>query len=171
VRLIFGKSLVGGGATDDVFAGVAPGGIPYQRPPGYVPPKHAAPIMEMGDPWHYYHLFWQAHGLDTLYGLIPYEISITQGTYLSIPMIVDNPSDSAIDVNISVTAPEGWKVVPALPAHIEAQEHRYYMRAQALAPAEVRQDWQIFTVTAESGGKTIGTFSVRVQVTRDSFRQ
>ena len=171
VRFILGKSLVGGSATDDVFAGVVPGGIPCQRPPGYVPPKHAAPIMEMGDPWHYYHLFWQAHGLEALFGLIPYEISITQGTYLSIPMIVDNPTDAPIDVNVSMTAPEGWKVLPTPPAHIEPQVRRYYMRAQALSPAGIRPDWQMITVTAESAGKTIGTLSVRVQLTRDSFRQ
>ena len=38
-RLILGKSLVSAGVTDDVFAGVAPGGIPYQRPPGFIAPK------------------------------------------------------------------------------------------------------------------------------------
>jgi LmbE family N-acetylglucosaminyl deacetylase len=171
VQFILGKSLVGGSPTDDVFAGVVPGGIPYQRPPGYLAPRHVEPVMEMGDPWHYYYLFWQAHGLDSLLGLIPYEISITQGTYLSIPLIVDNPTDAAIDVNISVSAPQGWKVLPTPPAHIEAQVHRYYMRAQAAAPAEIRPDWQMFTVTAESGGKTIGTVPLRVQLARDSFRQ
>jgi hypothetical protein len=171
VRLILGKSLVGGGSTDDVFAGVVPGGIPYQRAPGYIAPRHAEPVMEMGDPWHYYHLFWQAHGLDSLFGLIPYEISLTQGTYLSIPLLVDNPLDTPIDVNISVKAPEGWKVLPAAPAHIAAQEHRYYLRVQAASPAEVRPDWQPFTVTAASGGKTIGTVPLRVQLARDSFRQ
>jgi LmbE family N-acetylglucosaminyl deacetylase len=170
-RFILGKSLVGGSPTDDVLAGVAPDGIPYQRPPGYVAPKHTEPVMEIGDPWHFYQLFWQAHGLDSLIGLVPYELSLTAGTTLSIPLIVDNPLDTPIEVSLSVRAPDGWKVLPVAPAHIAAHNPRYYLRVQAVAPPEVVQGWQEFTVTAESGGKTIGTVPLRVQLTRYSFPQ
>jgi LmbE family N-acetylglucosaminyl deacetylase len=171
VRFILGKSLVGGAATDDVVAGVVPGGIPFQRPPGYIAPKHAQPVMELGDPWHYYRLFWQAHGLDSLFGLVPSELSLTRGTRLNIPLVVDNPLDTPIDVNLSVRAPEGWKVVPEAPAHLAAHESRYCLRVQAASPAEVRREWQQFTVTAESQGQTIGTVPLRVQLSQDSLPQ
>jgi len=171
VRFILGRSLVGGAATDDVAAGVVPGGIPFQRPPGYIAPKRAQPVMELGDPWHFYRLFWQAHGLDSFFGLVPYEISLTRGTYLSIPLVIDNPLDTPIDVNLSVRAPEGWKVFPVAPAHIAAHEPRYCLRVQAASPEEVRKEWQQFTVTAESQGKTIGTVPLRVQLVQDSFPQ
>ena len=65
--------------------------------------------MELGDPWCYYRLFWQAHGLDRLFGLVPQEVSITAGGTLSIPLIVDNPLDTPIDVKISVRAPTDGK--------------------------------------------------------------
>ena len=171
VRFILGRSLVGGAATDDVAAGVVPGGIPFQRPPGYIVPKHAQPVMELGDPWHFYRLFWQAHGLDSLFGLVPYEISLTRGTDLNIPLVIDNPLDTPIEVNLSVRAPEGWKVMPVSPAHVAAHESRYCLRVQAASPAEVRREWQQFTVTAESQGKTIGTVPLRVQLAQDNLPQ
>jgi LmbE family N-acetylglucosaminyl deacetylase len=171
IRFILGKSLVGGAATDDVAAGVVPGGIPFHRPPGYIAPRHAQPVMELGDPWHFYRLFWQAHGLESLFGLVPDEISLTRGTVLSIPLVVDNPLDAPLDVTLSVSAPEGWKVLPVAPAHVAARDPRYCLRVQATSPAEVRQDWQPFKMTAESQGKTIGTVSLRVQLSQDSFPQ
>ncbi len=76
VRLIFGKSLVPSGVTDDVFAGVVPGGIPFQRAPGFVAVRHSKPTLEIGDPWSYYHQFWQAHGLDHLAGIVPLEVTV-----------------------------------------------------------------------------------------------
>jgi LmbE family N-acetylglucosaminyl deacetylase len=171
VRFVLGKSLVGGTVSDDVAAGVVAGGIPFQRPNGYIAPRHARPVMEMGDPWHFYRLFWQAHGLESLFGLVPYEISLTRGSYLSIPLVVDNPLDTPIDVNLSVRAPEGWKVLPVAPAHIAAHEPRYCLRVQAASPVEERSEWQQFTVTAVSQGKTIGTVPLRVQLAQDNLPQ
>jgi LmbE family N-acetylglucosaminyl deacetylase len=171
VRLILGKSLVSSGVTDDVFTGVVPSGIAYQRPPGFIPAKHTEPVVEIGDPWQYYRLLWQAHGLDRLFGLVPEEVSIPVGGTLNIPLIIDNPFDTPIDVNISVHAPDGWKVAPVAPVHIDPQNHRYYLRVQAAAPTEMRKEWQQFTVTAESGNKTIGTVPLRVQLTRWAFPQ
>ena len=42
VKLIFGKSVVPSGPTDDVFTGVVPDAVAYQRPPGYIPQKYSA---------------------------------------------------------------------------------------------------------------------------------
>lgn len=49
-KLIFGKSLVPSGVTDDVFTGVVPDGIPYQRAPGYIAVKYSEPTLTIGDP-------------------------------------------------------------------------------------------------------------------------
>jgi hypothetical protein len=171
VRLILGKSLVNSGVTDDVLAGVMPSGVSYQRPPGFIAVKHTQPIVEIGDPWCYYRLFWQAHGLNRLFGLVPEEVSIVTGSTLYVPLIIDNPLDTPIDVRISVRAPDGWKVMPVALTHVEAQNHRYYLRVLAVAPNEVREDWQQFTISAEAGNKTIGTVALRVQLTGWAFPQ
>src|SRR5512146_1645263 len=64
VRFIFGKSLVGGTATGDIFEGISPGAILYHRASGYEPPARAAVSIELGGPWAFYHQLWQAHEIE-----------------------------------------------------------------------------------------------------------
>jgi hypothetical protein len=164
VRLICGKSLVPSGVTDDVFAGVVPGGIPFQRAPGFVAVQHPGPTLEIGDPWSYYHQFWQAHGLDHLASIVPLEVTVkVGGDALVIPLVIDNPLDSTINVTLSVQAPNGWEVRPVPPVAVEAHT-RYYLRVQAAAPATKLPGWQQFTVSAQSGNESIGTVPVRVEL-------
>ena len=92
VQLIFGKSLVPSAVTDDVFTGVVPDGIAFQRAPGFTAPRHSEPTLEIGDPWSYYHKFWQAHGLDHLARIVPVEVSVHVDGTLVIPLIVENPA-------------------------------------------------------------------------------
>ncbi len=163
VQLIFGKSLVPSAVTDDVFTGVVPAGIAFQRAPGFTAPRHSEPTLEIGDPWSYYHKFWQAHGLDHLARIVPVEVSVHVDGTLVIPLIVENPLDSAIDATFSVKAPEGWKVTPVAPATI-APHSQYYLRVLAAAPATKLPGWQQFAVSGESGHKNIGTIPVRVEL-------
>jgi LmbE family N-acetylglucosaminyl deacetylase len=163
VRLILGKSLVKSGAEEDVFAGVVPDGIAYQRPPGASMAKSTEFSMELGDPWSYYRQFWEAHGLHLLFGLVPPEVTVQAGTTLYIPIAINNPTNVAADAEISVQAPEGWKVAPIANAHIDPHS-RHYIRVQAAVPAEKREDWQQFEVSAKSGTKKIGSISIRVQI-------
>jgi hypothetical protein len=162
-KLIFGKSLVPSGATDDVFAGVVPDGIPYQRPPGYIAVKYSEPTLTIGDPWAYYQKLWRAHGLDHLASIVQTEVSVhTDGT-LAIPLVFHNPSDAAVDVSFSVKAPDGWMVIPVAPASVTPHS-QYYLRVQAAAPSTKLPGWQQFTVTAESENKNYGTVSIRVEL-------
>ncbi len=163
VQLIFGKSLVPSAVTDDVFTGVVPAGIAYQHPPGFTAAKNAEPTLQIGDPWNYYHKFWQAHGLDHLGSIVPIEVSVHVDGTLVIPLIVENPLDSAVDATFTVTAPEGWKVTPVAPASI-APHSQYYLRVLAAAPATKLPGWQQFAVSAEIGHKNIGTIPVRVEL-------
>jgi LmbE family N-acetylglucosaminyl deacetylase len=163
VRLIFGKSLVPSGTTDDVFTGVVEDGIPFQRAPGYTAAKYSGPTLEIGDPWSYYHKFWQAHGLDHLATIVPAELSIHVDGELSIPLVVVNPLDTAIDVSFSVKAPAQWNVKPVASASVPGHSE-YYLRVQAAAPNSKLPGWQEFAVSAESGGKNIGTVPIRVEL-------
>ena len=168
VRLIFGKSVVPSSVspssvTEDVFTGVVTGGISYQRAPGFVAVGHLQPTLEIGDPWSYYQKLWQAHGLDHLSSIVPIEISVHVERPLAIPLVVENPSDKAIDVSFSVKAPEGWRVTP-LPVARVAPHSQYYLRVQAQAPAEKLPGWQQFSVSAESENENIGTVLIRAQL-------
>lgn len=163
VRLIFGKSRVPSGVTDDVFAGVVPGGIPFQPPPVRPAAEYATPALEIGDPWSYYRGFWTAHGLDRLANIVPVEITVKVGGSLAIPLIVENPTDGPISVSLSVQAPEGWQVKPVTPVSVDPHT-RYYLRVQAAAPATKLSNWQQFTVSAQDGNRKIGTVPIRVEL-------
>jgi hypothetical protein len=148
---------------DDVFAGVKPEGIAFQRAPGYVATTHAEPTLEIGDPWSYYHKLWQAHGLDHLADVVPAEISIHVDGVLAIPLIIENPSDKTIDVELSVKAPDGWKITPMASASV-APHSQYFLRVQAAAPSTKLPGWQEFTVSGHSANKSIGTVPLRVEL-------
>lgn len=163
VKLIFGKSLVPSGVTDDVFTGVVPKGVPYQRVPGYTPVQNAKPVLSIGDPWNFYHLFWAAHGLDHLMNVVPLEVSVKVGGGIMIPLIVDNPLDRSIDVSLSVQAPDGWNVRPTPTATI-GPHTRYFLRVQAAAPDTELPGWQHFVVTGHTGDEEIGTVAIRAQL-------
>ncbi len=163
VEFIFGKSLVPSGVTDDVFTGVVPDGVPYQRPPGYVAVKYSEPAVEIGDPWSFYRKLWQAHGMDHLASIVPLELTVHINGMMYVPLIVENPLDTPIPVTLSVKAPAGWNVLPVAPATIPPHT-QYYMRVRAAAPATKLPGWQQFTVSAESGGKNIGTVPIRVEL-------
>jgi LmbE family N-acetylglucosaminyl deacetylase len=163
VQLIFGKSLVPSAVTDDVFAGVVPAGIAYKRAPGFTAATHSEPTLEIGDPWSYYHKFWQAHGIDHLASIVPIEVSVHVDGTLVIPLVVQNPLDSAIDATFSVKAPDGWKVTPVAPATIPPHS-QYYLRVLAAAPATKLPGWQQFAVSAETVHKNIGTVPIRAEL-------
>ena len=163
VKLILGKSLVPSGVTDDVFTGVVPGDVPFQRAPGYTPVRYSAPTMHIGDPWNFYHEFWNAHGLEHLNNIVPLEIGVKVGGGFWIPLIVTNPLDRPVQVDFSVQAPDGWKVEPTAPATVEAHS-QYDTRVRIAAPDASLPGWQHFTVVGRFERETIGTVAVRAQL-------
>jgi hypothetical protein len=163
-QFILGKSLVKAGVTDDVFAGIVPGGIPYGRSPGFTPPTYSVPIMELGGVWSFYRQFWPTHGLDHLAKLIPAEVTIQVGGVLNIPLIVENPLDAPIHVKFEVQSPDGWKLINAAPSASIDPHSRYFLRVQAEAPASKLPGWQQFVVSAESDGKSLGKVPLRVEL-------
>jgi hypothetical protein len=162
-RFILGKSLVPTGVMDDVMSGVVAEGIPFQRSPGYSAVEVSHPVLELGGPWHFYKEFWRAHGIEHLGTLIPNELSIAVGGTLSIPLIVDNPLDEAMDVRFAVKAPAGWMVTPVGDAQVGAHT-QYFLRVRAAAPQTRLAGWQQFTVSAESQGRSLGTVPLRVEL-------
>ncbi len=162
VKFIFGKSLVPSGVTDDIFTGVVEDGIPFHRAPGYTPIERSQPVLEIGDPWNFYHMFWQAHGLDHMADVVPPEITVSVNQHLEIPLIVENPLDKAIDVNLSVQAPDGWNAKPVSAVSVPARG-RYFLRVLALAPGTKATGWQPISVSARSGDLNLGTVTLRTE--------
>jgi hypothetical protein len=101
--------------------------------------------------------------LDHLGTIVPPEITVKVGGVLAIPLIVDNPSDKPIDVNLVVNAPDGWQLKPVGP--VEAGPHsRCILRVRASAPAGKVDGWQDFTISAKSGDQDLGSLQVRAEL-------
>jgi LmbE family N-acetylglucosaminyl deacetylase len=109
VGLIFGKSLVGGSRTGDVFEGVAPAAIPFVRtiPSGSDPPRVP---LELAGPWGFYEVFRREHGLTNLPKAAMPEIAINHGQTLQVPLVVRNNSTLPQTITLAVTAPPTWTV-------------------------------------------------------------
>ena len=109
VELIFGKSLVGGSRTADVFEGVTAAPIPFARTiPSGGEPIHAA--LELAGPWGFYDLFRREHGLTQLPKASVPEIAITHGQTLQIPLVVHNTGGIPQTITLAVDAPQSWAV-------------------------------------------------------------
>jgi LmbE family N-acetylglucosaminyl deacetylase len=129
--LIFGKSLVGGKPTDDVFARLG-------DKPGVAKPKDEvscsnrvltatsdgnSPRLELGGPWRFYEAFYPVHGLCGLpIAKVP-EIGVKTGSTLVIPVVVLHGAGKPLTLSIAVKAPEGWKSsMDAGPVSLPAEE-------------------------------------------------
>lgn len=163
VKFILGKSLVPSEITDDVFTGISADAIPFHPVPGFTSKAEGKPSIHIGDPWNFYHEFWAAHGLDRLVDIVPTEVTVKVGGTLWIPLIIENPLDHAISVNLSVEAPPEWKLKPSAAISIDPRT-RFFVRVQADSPSSELAGWQNFTVTAQSGDQKIGTVPVRAQL-------
>jgi hypothetical protein len=151
VRLIFGKSLVGGSVTGDLFEGVKAEGVRFKPVRGYAAEQKQGVTLEMGDPWRFYSLFWKAHDLDRMAGLIPVpEMEADYGEWLNI--------------GLSATVPAGWVD--------HAQYKRYPVRARECYPVTAMvsarssgdEKWEELAWSATEEARKAGRVTVRVFV-------
>ncbi len=172
VQLIFGKSCVKSSITGDIFEGVAPGGISYEPPPRFIPRKPSGPILELGGPWRFYHSFWQAHGIEHLANLVPPEVEVAYSSVLTIPVVVENPTGSSLNVNLSVSLPNAeWKLLRSTASFSVDPHGEYSLYLQAKTPTTKAAGWQMITIKAESSGKSIGAIPIRVRLDNGALPQ
>jgi LmbE family N-acetylglucosaminyl deacetylase len=168
IHLIFGKSVVGGSVAGDVFEGVSRNPVPFARVRGYVPESQAAISFEIGDPWRFYSLFWKAHNLDRLAGLIPEpELAARYGDKLIIPLMACNNTAEPVELTVTPTLPPGWSP----PGPIEKGGFTrfplrpgecYPIQSQIIAPASGIGQWQQLTLSATAGALQAGVVIVHV---------
>lgn len=172
VQLIFGKSHVKSSITGDMFEAITPEGISYQPPPRFIPEKPSRPVIELGGPWRFYHSFWQAHGIEHLANLVPPEVEVGYSSTLTIPVVVENPTNHALSVKFSVDLPNSeWKLLRSTSSFSVEPQNEYAVHLQAKTPATKAAGWQMITLKAESNGKVIGTIPVRVRLDNGALPQ
>jgi LmbE family N-acetylglucosaminyl deacetylase len=170
VRLIFGKSLVGGTTTGDIFEGVRPAPIRFAPVRGYQLEAREGLSLELGGPWGFYRDFWKAHNIERLAQLLPTpEVSLQVGTTLHVPLLIRNDSPEPAEVALIGALPRNWKEKNGSARYpVDAHEVYPIEAAVTLSPSK-EQEWQMITWKAEAkGNNTIAPVRLRVNVTLDA---
>jgi LmbE family N-acetylglucosaminyl deacetylase len=170
VRLIFGKSLVGGSVTGDVFGGITPKPIAYVRARGYEPAA-AGVALELGGPWAFYHQFWSAHNIERLTDIYSPEAQVGPSETLWVPLIIRNDTDNPKQVNVRATLPQGWKQRPEATVYTVDAHDSYSIQLIVTPEASQNGSWQKLKWDAESDGKRIGTVTLRVKIESNGLPQ
>jgi len=170
IRLIWGKSLVGGTPTGEVFEGITADRIAYVSPRGYQPPAPAV-ALELGGPWAFYHAFWPAHNLELLAELYSPEAQVAPGDTLWVPLILRNDTDSGREVTLHSKLPAGWNQKPEA-TEFRVPAHDSYPVQLTITPAPaVKGTWQNLSWSADSNGSSIGTVTLRVDMESNGLPQ
>jgi hypothetical protein len=171
VSLIFGKSLVGGTTTGDVFEGITANPIAYVRAKGYELPQPNL-SLELGGPWAFYRAFWKAHDIDQIGTLYSPEAQVGPKDTLWLPLIVHNDTDSAKKVTLHSRLPQDWKQQPDASIYAVGAHDSYSIQLKISPAASAEKgSWQNLTWDAEGDGKKIGTATLRVKVESNGLPQ
>jgi LmbE family N-acetylglucosaminyl deacetylase len=108
IQFIFGKSQVGGGATDDVLSGVGANPIPFRPPSPRPASRPSSTAIELGGPWSFYRAFVAAHELAGVGDLVPAELGLNPGSRIRLPVRITNGNEARL--KLGVTLPPGWTV-------------------------------------------------------------
>jgi len=171
IRLIFGKSLVGGSVTGDVFEGVTAGPISYVPAHGYEPRVKADISLELGGPWAFYRPFWTAHNIEQIGKLYAPEAQVAPGDTLWVPLIIRNDTDREVKVNLHATLPAGWSQQPNAAQYTVGPHDDYSTQLFITPSASHKGTWQTLSWEAESNGSKFGAVSLRVEVTSNGLPQ
>lgn len=169
VHLIFGKSLVGGTVTGDVFQGITDEAIPYVPAPGYRAEQPRGVSLQIGGSWGFYRQFWEAHSLKLLPTLIPNpEVSAQYGEPIYLPMVIQNNTPENQTVSLAVDLPSGWNDNLRFDTFPVGAGERYPVQLQVTRPAKTPAGWIEIEIHAKADGREIGTIQAKAYVSRPS---
>jgi hypothetical protein len=165
VRLILGKSLVGGEIKGDVFEGVQPGPIPFSPARAYQPPVRNGLSIELGGPWAFYRDFWRVHQLHQLAGMLPGpEVSIGPGQQIHAPIVIHNGTGQPAEVTLTATSPPSWKELIGTARYSVGAHDEYPLYFVLEAPRNAAPGWYDATFQAKAGGSPVGLIKLRVNI-------
>jgi LmbE family N-acetylglucosaminyl deacetylase len=168
---VFGKSLVPGRATADVFEGIKQGRIAFVAPAREAYEQPAALSVELGGPWGFYEKFRRAHGITKLPKASGPEIAIKRGSTLTVPLELHNHSDAARNIAIAVKLPEGWTTQTGIGNLTLDPQSDYYWQVLLDAPKSETKERQQIECTATADGKTLATIKISVQLRNGGLPQ
>ena len=164
VQLIFGRSLVSGTATGDVFEGIKPGPFAFVRAAAANPVQHSGLSIEIGGPWHYYENYRRAHDLTQIPKAETPEISVAAGTILQLPVILRNDGGEPAEIVLSMTLPDGWALKNPLPHYRLAPGDLFPLEIEVTTAGKKSDQISEIACRAEAAGHEIGIVKLRVRL-------
>jgi len=164
-RLVFGKSLVGGSVTGDVFEAVVARPVPFAPTRGLQEQARRGLSLEFGGSWEFYPKFWKAHNIERLAQLLPVpEVSVRAGGRLHIPLIVRNDTGISREVRLMPVLPDGWRDDTKYQTLPVASGDSYPLMASLSVAETEKNGWREVTWAAEADGQQVGVVTLRVCV-------
>ncbi len=164
-HLIFGKSLVGGTVTGDVFDGISQQPTSFAHVHGYEAPRQNGLSFEIGDPWRFYALFWKAHDLDGMAKLIPIpEATLEADGKLELNFLACNHTAQSVDMSVAPALPAGWTMRPQFTNYPVGAGACYPIQVQLDSPPAAQSHWEKISWTATADSQPVGSVAVRVFV-------
>lgn len=173
IRLIRGKSLVGGSVTGDIFEGINATPIPF-TPSVSRDPKNRQPAFELGGPWSFYRMFAVAHNLTEMQNFYAPEAQVAPGgtDTLWVPLLVRNDTNAEETVTIEAKLPKGWTQKPDETTYIVGPHDAYPIQLTIKPNNDAEKgSWQNLSWTATAGGQQLGTVTLKVQVVSNGLPQ
>jgi LmbE family N-acetylglucosaminyl deacetylase len=170
IRLVFGKSLVGGSATGDVFEGVNSAPIPYVKARGY-DTNPADVSVELGGPWAFYRQFWRAHNIEHIANLFSPEAQVGPGESLWVPLLIRNHSSAPARVELHANLPAGWTAEPAVGTYEVGAGDEYPVQLTIKSASSDKDEWRTLEWRAEANRAGLPAVFLRVMVKPNGLPQ
>ena len=165
MQFIFGKAIVPGSVTGDVFEGVRAEPMAYFRSRAPAPVEHIGVSAVIGGPWSFYEAFRHAHGLDQLPQAEVPEIAIAAATTLQVPLILRNDTKETAEVSLVTDLPEGWEQRDKSHKYLLAAGDVVSVQIELAAPTKKNDQVAELSIRAFSAaGRPIGIIKMRVRV-------
>jgi LmbE family N-acetylglucosaminyl deacetylase len=122
--------------------------------------------LRLGGAWEFYQRFYNAHHLWLSMPKQP-EIAVKQGELLLIPLSIDRLKGSSREIEIRVTAPEGWNAMKGQGKFKVPDEQLSFLPVEIQSPtlgSESSSKTQSVVVTATSGGQLVGRIDLSVKL-------
>jgi hypothetical protein len=99
------------------------------------------------------------------------EAQATPGESLWVPLIIRNDTDATKQVTLRATLPAGWTAKPEATVYTVAAHDSYPIQLTVSSSAVQKGTWQTLMWTADSGGQSAGSVTLRVDVVSNGLPQ
>ena len=163
-HLIFGKSLVGGRSSDDVFHKIRPEPLEFKPATGYRPGKGKGVVISFGGAFNYYRQFWAAHDIEHLVKLVEPELMVSAGSYVHIPLLITNHSAQEVVFSLKRNLPEGWADLQQDMVYSVPSGNSYPLQTFYFAPDRITVYPDILRWEVFQEQKSLGKLEMKIDI-------